>query len=123
MNQESIDLISQLASKLNTSVEILIGWFAVRAPYEFVAVGISILFIAAAILIGFLAIYYQKKAETEKDFERETNLRIGAVAILIVGFVMGLIGLMFFTDHLFQSVMAVASPEAYAIEEILKAIR
>ena len=122
MNQESIDLISQLASKLDTSVEILIGLFAMRAPYEFVAVALSIVFIAVALLFVYIGFISYERSNSKDRVHSVESYQMTAGVFLLFGGVLGLVGLCYLADALYMAIMAVASPEAYAIEEILKAV-
>ena len=113
MNEQTIELINQLAGKLGTSTEILIGWFAIRAPYEFVSVGITFVILIIGISLLLRSAYLLKLDEGDPDI---------GFGYMVAGFVITPIGFIGFAVSLYKAMIAIASPEAYAIQEILRMI-
>ena len=119
MNEKTIDLIQQMADKLGMSAETMIEWFASRAPWEFVSVGISILVFFIGVIFFMSAVKHQSK-EKEKGNADELGVVIATAIFMIVGGAMMFGGFIGFTVDLRSAIMAIASPEAYAIEQIAK---
>lgn len=107
--KESLELIRALAETLGTSVEYLITIFAVRAPYEWFPVAAWLL----GAVIGLLFAYYGYKKVASPDKE----------PVVVSGLLVAGICLLFSLGYSYWAIMANASPEAYAVEEILKAAR
>lgn len=112
MNEESIAAIERLSTSLGIRADQLIQWFAVKAPYEFVAFGMSA-FVAVVFAISSVTFYRLscKWADSDNSFV--------AAFVCVVSGIICLVATLFMSFTLYDSVMAIASPEAYAVKEIL----
>ena len=122
MNEKSIELINQISEKLGTSVETLVGWFVIRAPHEFVLPAIFFVFCVLGIGIIYLGLYVDRKSREEEDPSAKENLEVTAIITVFVGCAMSGISLICFSVYLYEAIMAVVSPEAYAVQEILRMV-
>ena len=118
MNEKTIDLVQQLSDKLGMSTETLIGWFASRAPYEFVSVGISLMVIAIGVLIFKAAVDYGNKTKKERSADDDIGASATIGGFMVIGVLFMFVGCITFSDNIYHAIMAVAAPEAYAVEKI-----
>ena len=115
MTNETLTLIEKLAAQLGQSSETLIGWFAMRAYWEWMDVLMLAVAIALLLLSGRYAI---EKCTAAKDEDKSFSFAVVAVISWILAAFCAFA--LMLDAH--QAIMATASPNAYAFEEILKAI-
>lgn len=114
MNVQDLEAVSALADKLGQSAETLIGFYVVRAPMEFVDVGLLWFFTICGGTGVWLAYKWNKR--TEAEGEEILTIVVGAVCALGAVITLG-VG----AEQLSIALKAVVSPEAYAIDQILRA--
>ena len=109
------ELIAALGEKVGESAETLMTWYGARAPYELVT-PLSYAF------AGILAIFIFKFGlNIMRSAKHDDEGKIVGSAILMTGSAgMMLAGLIGFLSNLKPALMAIASPEIYAIEQIAK---
>ena len=116
MTNETLELIEKLAAQLGQSSETLIGWFALRAYWEWMDV---LLFAVTLPLFLYLARYAMDKSIAVKQYD---DASLGYAVVAIVSWVFGALCIVSLLLDAHQAIMATASPKAYAFEELLKAI-
>lgn len=142
MNEQTIELINNLATSLGANAEQLIGWFALRAPYEFIDVFAAVT-VFALLIYGMYSLCKSEDEDKKKHDDEEERLYQEAqkndnvpnytkkkyeisegatfIFLLLLFSTLGA-GIGVFAESK-EALVALASPEAYAVEEILKAIR
>ena len=116
--------MQDLAVELNTTPERLIEWFSVRAIYELWNVAIIALIIAALIILMKGAVRLSKRIRDSQGQDTDDDDILGAISLILLASFTGILvlsGFLPFVTH--NAIMAMASPEAYAIEEILKLLK
>ena len=116
MTNETVVLIEKLAAQLGETSETLIGWFALRAYWEWLDV---LLFAVTLPLCLYSARYAMDKSKAADKYE-DAALAYGVVAIVL--WVMAVLFMVALLVDAHQAIMATASPKAYAFEEILKLV-
>ena len=112
--------IQDLAMELNVPAEVLISWYSSRAIHEFwsVALALGIALLSYRIL---LTLNRMLESERYKDADDDEK---GAITCLMVLAVIFLLTAAAITPIvLYGAIIAVASPEAYAVEEIIEMLK
>ena len=111
-------VVKEIGTKVGESGEVVMGWYAHRAPYELVDPFMGLL----GILIGIGCFAITKKAyaymiKMGSDYEAPIPVMIGTG---IAGTIAVVAGVAQFFNTLKPAMMAIASPEIYALEQIAK---
>ena len=110
--ETTIAAVSTLADKLGESAETLIGFYTERAPYELM----DIVLTAPLAFVGAIGLPFCWRRAKDADYEGEAICFSVGVAISAL---LALLGFIFTVVETHEAVMALVSPEAYAIDEIL----
>lgn len=122
---EIAEAVKALAEQLSTTASTLVEYFAVRAPYELVGPAISLLCLLIFVGIGYRAFrYLQGLFDSDDNTDREAQPKdIAAVGFIVLGVAGSLVSTITLVAHTPDAIKALISPEAYAVEEILRAIK
>ena len=124
-----------LADKVGQSTETLIEYFAVRAPYIFAAPVIAWCIAAVAFTLSAFIFNrigevvkataaYIKRGESEAIAElRATGDIDGHFLAAVIAGIVGVLSVFIGFLSLYSAILAVASPEAYALETIFNMIK
>lgn len=111
MNDQTIALIQELAAKLGTTTEHLLGVLIAQARVEFFAM--SITYLTIPVLFGITFFLYKKHMNEKYEVNKFT------IPMLIVGFITAasLIGGLGYLPMYLASIL---NPEYWALKQILK---
>ena len=116
-------IVEELAPKIGHGAETLLSWYAARAPYEmaFPFLAAIVFVVGAAWLINSI----NKCQKAEEANSKHYSMCGEGVMYLVQSMLAGgatLISGIVFLNTFRTGVMAFASPEAYALEHLMKAI-
>ena len=112
MTNETVVLIEKLAAQLGETSETLIGWFAMRAYWEW----IDVLLLAVFITFMLFSAWTIQRSFAGHSDEEMGWVVAGLICLATVFPIVWLI------VEAHQAIMSIASPNAYAFEELLKLV-